>query len=336
MPDLTLIGTFNPNDGYGRMGIHLVRALCRAGVDVEAVSIYDVEEGTEFGGPVVSATSPDTWSKLRGKPFYGLTMWESSRLPETWIGWINSDGVDGVLVPSAFCKTVFEESGVEKPVHVVPLGVDQDEFPYVERPINRRPYTFLLLGELAGFRKGLGYAYQAFWKAFEGSEAVRLILKSRGGRGKQIPECSDANVEIIDAEYGLPMMRELYKAADCFVFPSRGEGYGLPPREAASTGLPVIATDWSGLQEGGVGNYAYPLRVKELKTALYGPPEIHGRVGEWAEPDVDHLATLMSLCYENQAMARRKGKAASEWIGRHCRWDVGAQALLEAVNERAG
>ena len=331
---MAFVGTFYEYDGYGRMSIHLVRALIRQGVDVDAVSIYDIKKHRTFKGTVVSATSPDTWSKITGRPFWGLTMWESSKLPETWIEWINANGVGGVLVPSEFNRQVFEASGIKKPIGVVPLGVDVGEFPYVERPVGRRPYTFLLLGELGGFRKGLGYAYQAFWRAFRGSENARLVLKTRGPRADEMPTCSDANVEIIDAEYGLPMMRELYGLADCFVFPSRGEGYGLPPREAASTGLPVIATDWSGLQEGGVGNYAYPLRVKELKTALYGPPEIHGRVGEWAEPDVDHLATLMSLCYENQAMARRKGKAASEWIGKHCRWDTGAQALLEAINGR--
>jgi len=332
--DLTFIGTFNENDGYGRMSIHLARALCRAGVDVEAVSIYDIKRHRTFKRPVISATSPDTWGKITGKPFWGLTMWESSKLPESWVEWINQDGVDGVIVPSEFNRQVFIESGIEKSVAIVPLGVDAGEYPYVERPVGRRPYTFLLLGELGGLRKGVPYAYQAFWQAFKGNGNARLILKTRGN-DQNLPTCGDANVEIINAEYGWEMMKELYRAADCFVFPSRGEGYGLPPREAASTGLPVIATDWSGLQEGGIENYALPLKVKRMITALYGPPEIHAQVGVWAEPDVDELAWLMRWCYEHQAEAKEKGRRASEWIKANCTWEQGAKVLMEAVNGRS-
>ena len=38
----------------------------------------------------------------------------------------------------------------------------------------------------------------------------------------------------------------LYKACDCFVIPTRGEGWGMPITEAMSMGLPVIVTNWSG------------------------------------------------------------------------------------------
>ena len=36
------------------------------------------------------------------------------------------------------------------------------------------------------------------------------------------------------------------RAADAFVLPSRGEGWGRPHVEAMAMGLPVIATNWSG------------------------------------------------------------------------------------------
>ena len=38
----------------------------------------------------------------------------------------------------------------------------------------------------------------------------------------------------------------LYAAADAFVLPSRGEGWGRPVMEAMAMGLPTIATNWSG------------------------------------------------------------------------------------------
>ena len=37
-------------------------------------------------------------------------------------------------------------------------------------------------------------------------------------------------------------MPSLYKSADCFVLPSRGEGWGRPQVEAMAMGLPLIGT----------------------------------------------------------------------------------------------
>ena len=54
------------------------------------------------------------------------------------------------------------------------------------------------------------------------------------------------NVYVIDEHVAQRDLPALYAAADCFVLPSRGEGWGRPHVEAMSMGLPVIATNWSG------------------------------------------------------------------------------------------
>ncbi|WP_374020806.1 glycosyltransferase [Paenibacillus thiaminolyticus] len=38
------------------------------------------------------------------------------------------------------------------------------------------------------------------------------------------------------------LLGSLYRSADCFVLPTRGEGWGMPILEAMACGLPVIAT----------------------------------------------------------------------------------------------
>ena len=40
-----------------------------------------------------------------------------------------------------------------------------------------------------------------------------------------------------------------YAAAECFVFPSLYEGFGLPPLEAMATGIPVVTSGVSSLPE---------------------------------------------------------------------------------------
>lgn len=58
-------------------------------------------------------------------------------------------------------------------------------------------------------------------------------------------------------------MPKLYKRAQAFVLPSRGEGWGRPHMEALSMGIPVLATNWSGptafLHEGN----SYPIPIAE-------------------------------------------------------------------------
>lgn len=48
----------------------------------------------------------------------------------------------------------------------------------------------------------------------------------------------------------------VYRGASCFVFPSRYEGFGLPPLEAMACGVPVVTTDAASLPEV-VGNAAF-------------------------------------------------------------------------------
>jgi glycosyltransferase involved in cell wall biosynthesis len=67
-----------------------------------------------------------------------------------------------------------------------------------------------------------------------------------------------------------------YNAAELFIFPSRYEGFGLPPLEAMACGTPVIASTASSL------------------------PEVVGDAGLLVEPDdVDGLAEAMIRLLDN-------------------------------------
>lgn len=56
----------------------------------------------------------------------------------------------------------------------------------------------------------------------------------------------------------------LYRRAEAFVFPSRYEGFGLPPLEALACGTPVITTDSSSLPEV-VGNAAFAVDADDAR-----------------------------------------------------------------------
>ena len=76
----------------------------------------------------------------------------------------------------------------------------------------------------------------------------------------------------------------LYRMADCFVYPSRYEGFGIPVIEAISQGLPVVACTGSCLEEAGGPDsiYVSPDDDKAMAHAigqvLFGAPGREQRV----------------------------------------------------------
>jgi len=73
-------------------------------------------------------------------------------------------------------------------------------------------------------------------------------------------------------------LKALYEHALCFVFPSRYEGFGIPPLEAMSCGCPVLAARIGAVQEvcGDAARYFDPSDDEELAAqvrALAGSPE---------------------------------------------------------------
>lgn len=65
-------------------------------------------------------------------------------------------------------------------------------------------------------------------------------------------------------------LRSLYEHAQCFVFPSFYEGFGLPPLEAMSCGCPVIVSDRASLPEvcGTAALYCDPDDVHDIARQL--------------------------------------------------------------------
>jgi glycosyltransferase involved in cell wall biosynthesis len=67
-----------------------------------------------------------------------------------------------------------------------------------------------------------------------------------------------------------PDLEGLYETAECFVFPSLAEGFGLPVLEAMERGVPVACSNVSSIPEvaGSAARYFDPMRVDEIAAAM--------------------------------------------------------------------
>lgn len=349
------IGSFSQGQGYSGSAEHMIVALSKRGVDVRTMSFSrdNKKNNTTSGRSIrqkpfrlsdigLAYGFPNSFSSLAFNKYkIGFTMFETDKLPSGVEngsnGWSGQTGdwldclkeLDLLLAPSHFCKELFIEQGATVPIEVVPLGVDLETYKYIPRPIQKDKYTFLMLGTLT-IRKNPGYALSAFLDLFKDREDVELVLKTQDGTlgYMQMPY---KNVRIIDRRATQEEMNQYYADADCFLFPSRGEGFGLPPLEAMATGLPVIFSANTGMLDFADDKYGYPIR-KMVKTPATNFPAKWGNVGNWFNPDYQEFKSLMKYVFENKAEARQKGYYASEWVKENWNYDRTAQKLIEIFN----
>ena len=264
------------------------------------------------------------------------TMFETDRIPAEWVESCNE--YDFVWVPSAFHVTTFARSGVgEAKLRVLPEAIDAGLYRQSTSPLwSRDDAAFTFLSTFVWqSRKAWDILLEAYCREFSSDEKVTLFLKVFPDHG-QLPADIEAEAwGFVQHRLGLsreevPAIRflhdsipvndmlRLYHSADCFVLPTRGEGWGRPLMEAMTCGLPTIAPTFGGQSAFMNSDNAYivdhtVVPVSEESGKLY--PKYAGH--NWAEPSVAHLREPMRHVFSNQAEARETGSRAREHILSH-------------------
>jgi glycosyltransferase involved in cell wall biosynthesis len=336
-------GVIYGGSGYAQENLMIVLALEAAGIPVRIETLQQAPDADnlmtdeermalEFaklqrvdllqGVYFQSMPGHDFQTNLYARRLIGRTMFETDRIPDGWVERCNA--MDEVWVPSSFNVETFARAGVQEHKLVrMQEGEDTSFFHPANPPFRipgKRGFNFLSVFQWTQ-RKGPDVLLEAFISEFKEDEDVALILRCYGRNG---PE-SDLLPEIlfrIERNLGVPLEKtppvllvpgfipnrdlpRLYTSAECFVLPSRGEGWGRPYVEALSSGTPVIATRWSGQMDFLHDRNSYLIDYKLAPTPADTDIEVFAG-HEWAEPDVDHLRALLRHVFTHREEARAK------------------------------
>jgi len=347
--------------GYSEVAALLVRTLLEIGVEVHYQSLaedyiyeqksYDMivndmrQIEPERNMPWISfSTAPLFW--LNGGDYkVGWTMMEVDRISPRWARACNS--MNEIWVPTEMQVGVFRDSGVEVPIHVMPLAIDITRYMPTFLPMvyhGEHKFRFFSLSWWQ-LRKRWDLLTIAFAEEFGEEKDVGLLMKTMTAQGEGeaadqihtwVGHRVDDQVAIIEGAFPWWEIVMMLRSAHAFVLPTSGEGYGCPPVQALACGLPVIVTDCLGPGEVLRDNVGRPYPGVYFIPAEKALTDVHHEYyegGNWWVADVKDIRKAMREVYENYDYWKAEAMKGAEIVKRECSGLVMGEKVKQRITE---
>tara|TARA_Y100000592_G_C5475029_1_gene321795 strand:- start:464 stop:1717 length:1254 start_codon:yes stop_codon:yes gene_type:complete len=276
---------------------------------------------------------------------------ETDRVSANWL-LKTHQGIDKLIVPSEHAKLGFLNTGYEIvnktkntkteltcncPVDVIPYPVKHLEHKDLEIDFKTN-FNFLQIA-MMGPRKNIELSIKCFIEEFRDNPDVGLVIKTSLSRSSKMDRIDTKSLlhNLIDSHgekkckiyliHGNMTDEEVHSLythpkIKAYYTTTHGEGYGLPIFEAAYSGLPVIATDWSGHLDFLSGEHkgknkklfakiAYELKQVQDK-AVWGDLII--KESKWAFAKEVSVKNQLSKVYKNHGMYKTWAKSLQQKI----------------------
>ena len=122
---------------------------------------------------------------------------------------------------------------------------------------------------------------------------------------------------IVSQSLSTLQIAQIYASCDAFVFPTRGEGWGLPAIQAMAMAKATIATNWGGNTQFMNSKNSFLIQVDGVEEVPLDSVYGWSPGKKWALPSVSHTSQLMRYVTVNRLHAMAVGKQAREDVVRY-------------------
>lgn len=163
-----------------------------------------------------------------------------------------------VIAPSRSIAELIRSRGVDRPIHVIPTGVDLAFFSAGRGKAFRQqtniPADAPVVGHVGRLapEKNLPYLAEAVARFLKKNTDSRFLVVGEGPSGKNIRDaCKDGPADrlVMAGRLSGQELSDAYAAMDLFAFSSKSETQGMVVAEAMAAGKPVVALDAPGVRE---------------------------------------------------------------------------------------
>ncbi|WP_448378089.1 glycosyltransferase family 4 protein [Fervidobacterium sp.] len=165
--------------------------------------------------------------------------------------------VNIVIAPTEEIKQELISYGVQRPIEVVPTGIDTIEFSQLPKKDIRKEYniprdaTLLMYAGRLAKEKNLEFLSKVVARYMHENSNVWFLIVGDGPERKALESFFEdeglTNRTIFTGYIPHKEIKDYYKAADLFVFASLTETQGLVVLEALASGTPVVAIAYKGI-----------------------------------------------------------------------------------------
>ena len=354
--------------GYGEANRHDIAALASADIGVQVELTKHCLEISEFGslGQMVRDlathkldysikilhTTPNIYNQFiePGKYHIGRVFWETDKLPPDFVAGIQL--VDEIWTGSKANADAIRNSGIDKPIYIIPEAVDiniGDVQPYKIPMMTGEQYRFYSVFEWTERKNPLALL-EAYWREFEHTDGVALVIKTyvdnfmkdkRRVIDEQIAQLKRrvklekyAPMYLFRNLIGRNQIYSFHKTFDCFVSTHRGEGWGIPQMEAMLTGNPIISTGWGGIHEYVTDQesaYLLPYEMVKLESNSRNQ-QWYRDDQNWCDVKVDDIRKVMRHVFDHRGEAKKVGFAGQTVVTGEFAVPIVGQLMKERIN----
>jgi len=323
-------GWLEPENIYNFMGVKCEGGVWNKETVIQIIRKFDLD----------IVYSEDDWfsasglliaCKFWGKPFYFLTPIDS--IPVHPEGLFLLRECAKVFVPTRGAQTYLKSKGINS--IYLPHACDYQYFKPFK--VNNKPddFTFLWVGR-DGERKALGRMLIAYkqllsqtelkskllircdWNVPQAQRTLQYINRTPELRNNILYEQMEDNPH--------QELAKTYNRGDCFICSSKAGGFEMGIIEASASGLPVLVTDHTFMNEQVVnGKSGFLIPIKKHTVSKYG--------SLWGSISITDLTEKMLYYLEHQDIARNHGIWGSHYVRQAYRWEWSGKQLYNTIKE---